>query len=105
MEAGVTGSTVEGLEAFFAVVRPGLPQKIRHSLAYTDIIENSLYTVCRVTGKVKTLAKRQDSPLKVRRRPAGGPEDLAAPQRVSQAVPPTKRALGAPENDSGQQRH
>ena len=43
----------EGLEEILTVIRLGLPQQLRRSLACTNIIENALGTVRQVTRNVK----------------------------------------------------
>ena len=49
VEPGVAGSVLEGLEEILTVIRLGLPQELRRSLACTNIIENAPGTVCQVT--------------------------------------------------------
>ena len=53
VEPGVAGSILEGLEEILTVIRLGLPQELRRSLACTNIIENALGTVRQVTRNVK----------------------------------------------------
>ncbi len=53
VEPGVAGSTLEGLEEILTVIRLGLPQELRRSLACTNIVENTLDTVRQVTRNVK----------------------------------------------------
>lgn len=50
---GVSNSILEGLDEMLTVVRLGLPTELRRSLACTNIIENALGTVRRVTANVK----------------------------------------------------
>jgi hypothetical protein len=50
---GVSGSLLEGLEEILTVTRLGLPAELRRSLACTNIIENMMGTVRRVTRNVK----------------------------------------------------
>lgn len=50
---GVSSSILEGLDEMLTVVRLGLPWELRRSLACTNIIENALGTVRRVTANVK----------------------------------------------------
>jgi transposase-like protein len=50
---GVSNSILEGLDEMLTVVRLGLPRELRRSLACTNIIENALGTVRRVTANVK----------------------------------------------------
>jgi len=50
---GVSNSILEGLDEMLTVVRLGLPRALRRSLACTNIIENALGTVRRVTANVK----------------------------------------------------
>ncbi len=52
-EPGVAGSILEGLDDILTVIRLGLPRELRRSLACTNIIENALGTVRRVSGNVK----------------------------------------------------
>jgi hypothetical protein len=49
----VAGSIPKGLEEILTVIRLGLPQELRRSLACTSTIENSLGTVRQVTRNVK----------------------------------------------------
>jgi putative transposase len=51
--SGVSGSILEGIEEILTVTRLGLPQKLRRSLACTNIIENVMGTVRRVCRNVK----------------------------------------------------
>ncbi len=53
VEPGVAGSILEGLEEILTVIRLGLPQQLRRSLACTNIVENALGTVRQVTRNVK----------------------------------------------------
>ena len=53
VEPGVAGSILEGLEEILTVIRLGLPQELRRSLACTNIVENALGTVRQVTRNVK----------------------------------------------------
>ncbi len=53
VEPGVAGSILEGLDEILTVIRRGLPQELRRSLAWTDIIENALGTVRQVSRNVK----------------------------------------------------
>ena len=53
MDLGVAGSILEGLDEILTVIRLGLPHKLRRSLACTNIIENALGKVRRVSGNVK----------------------------------------------------
>ena len=53
VEPGVAGSILEGLDEVLTVIRLGLPPELRRSLACTNIIENALGTVRRVTRNVK----------------------------------------------------
>ena len=50
---GVSGSLLEGLEEILTVTRLGLPAELRRSLACTNIIENMMGTIRRVTRNVK----------------------------------------------------
>lgn len=50
---GVSASILEGLEEILTVNRLGLPKELRRSLACTNIIENALGTVRRVSRNVK----------------------------------------------------
>ncbi len=50
---GVSGSLLEGLDAILTVTRLGLPAELRRSLACTNIIENMMGTVRRVSRNVK----------------------------------------------------
>ncbi len=52
-EPGVSGSILEGLDEILTVIRLGLPQELRRSLACTNIIENALGTVRQVCHNVK----------------------------------------------------
>ena len=47
------GSILEGLDEILTVIRLGLPQEFRRSLACTNIIENALGTVRQVSRNVK----------------------------------------------------
>lgn len=49
---GVSGSILEGMDEILTVVRLGLPEQLRRSLACTNIIENALGTVRRVSRNV-----------------------------------------------------
>ena len=53
VEPGVARSILEGLDEILTVIRLGLPQELRRSLACTNIIENALGTVRQVTRNVK----------------------------------------------------
>ncbi len=53
VEPGVAGSIPEGLDDILTVIRLGLPQELRRSLACTNIVENALGTVRQVTRNVK----------------------------------------------------
>ncbi len=50
---GVAGSLLEGLDEILTVVRLGLPAELRRSLACTNIIENMMGTIRRVSRNVK----------------------------------------------------
>jgi putative transposase len=50
---GVSGSLLEGLDEILTVTRLGLPTELRRSLACTNIIENMMGTVRRVSRNVK----------------------------------------------------
>src|SRR5882672_5724081 len=50
---GVAASILEGLDEILTVIRLGLPAELRRSLACTNIIENMMGTVRRVTRNVK----------------------------------------------------
>ncbi|MCP4935520.1 MAG: IS256 family transposase, partial [bacterium] len=50
---GVAGSILEGLDDILTVTRLGLPEDLRRSLACTNIIENMMGTIRRVTRNVK----------------------------------------------------
>lgn len=50
---GVSGSILEGLDDILTVTRLGLPEELRRSLACTNIIENMMGTIRRVTRNVK----------------------------------------------------
>jgi transposase-like protein len=50
---GVSGSLLEGLDEILTVTRLGLPAELRRSLACTNIIENMMGTVRRITSNVK----------------------------------------------------
>jgi len=50
---GVSQSLLEGLDEILTVIRLGLPSELRRSLACTNIIENMMGTVRRVTRNVK----------------------------------------------------
>jgi transposase-like protein len=51
--SGVAGSILEGIDEILTVTRLGLPKELRRSLACTNIIENMMSTVRRVTRNVK----------------------------------------------------
>ncbi len=50
---GVSGSILEGIDEILTVTRLGLPEELRRSLACTNIIENMMGTIRRVTHNVK----------------------------------------------------
>ena len=50
---GVSGSILEGLDDILTVTRLGLPGNLRRSLARTNIIENMMSGIRRVTRNVK----------------------------------------------------
>jgi transposase-like protein len=50
---GVSGSILEGIDDILTVTRLDLPDDLRRSLACTNIIENMMGTIRRVTGNVK----------------------------------------------------
>jgi transposase-like protein len=50
---GVSGSLLEGLDEILTVTRLGLPRELRRSLACTNIIENMMGTIRRVSRNVK----------------------------------------------------
>jgi putative transposase len=50
---GVSGSLLEGLDEILTVTRLGLPAELRRSLACTNIIENMMGTIRRVSHNVK----------------------------------------------------
>jgi putative transposase len=50
---GVAGSILEGIDEILTVVRLGLPEELRRSLACTNIIENLMGTIRRVCRNVK----------------------------------------------------
>ena len=50
---GVSGSILEGIDDILTVTRLGLPEELRRSLACTNIIENMMGTIRRVTRNVK----------------------------------------------------
>lgn len=50
---GVSGSLLEGLDDILTVTRLGLPRALRRSLACTNIIENMMGTIRRVSRNVK----------------------------------------------------
>ena len=50
---GVSGSLLEGLDEILTVTRLGVPAELRRSLACTNIIENMMGTIRRVTRNVK----------------------------------------------------
>jgi transposase-like protein len=50
---GVAASILEGLDEMLTVIRLGLPQSLRRSLACTNIIENMMGTIRRVCRNVK----------------------------------------------------
>ena len=68
VEPGVAGSILEGLEEILTVIRLGLPQQLRRSLACTNIIENALGTVRQVTRNVK---RRRNAEMALRWTAAG----------------------------------
>ena len=53
---GVSGSLLEGLDEILTVTRLGLPAELRRSLACTNIIENMMGTIRRVSRNVKHLS-------------------------------------------------
>ena len=50
---GISATILEGLEEILCVVRLGLPQDLRRSLACTNIIENMNGTIRQVSRNVK----------------------------------------------------
>jgi len=50
---GVSGSLLEGLDEILTVTRLGVPAELRRSLACTNIIENMMGTIRRVSRNVK----------------------------------------------------
>jgi len=50
---GVSGSLLEGLDEILTVTRLGLPAELRRSLACTNIIENMMGTIRRISRNVK----------------------------------------------------
>jgi transposase-like protein len=50
---GVSGSILEGLDEILTVLHLGLPARLRRSLACTNIVENMMGTIRRVSGNVK----------------------------------------------------
>jgi putative transposase len=60
---GVAGSLLEGLDEILTVVRLGLPTELRRSLACTNIIENMMGTIRRVSRNVK---RWQDASMALR---------------------------------------
>ncbi len=50
---GISATILEGMEEILCVVRLGLPQDLRRSLACTNIIENMNGTIRQVTRNVK----------------------------------------------------
>jgi Transposase, Mutator family len=50
---GVAASILEGLDEMLTVIRLGLPEQLRRSLACTNIIENMMGTIRRVCRNVK----------------------------------------------------
>jgi transposase-like protein len=65
---GVANSILEGIDEMLTVTRLGLPDKLRRSLACTNIIENMMGTVRRVCRNVK----RWRNPAMARRWTAAG---------------------------------
>jgi transposase-like protein len=65
---GVAGSILEGLDEILTVTRLGLPDDLRRSLACTNVIENMMGTVRRVTRNVK---RWQDASMALRWTAAG----------------------------------
>ena len=49
----MSGSLLEGLDEILTVTRLGLPDELRRSLACTNIIENMMGTIRRVSRNVK----------------------------------------------------
>ena len=60
---GVAGSLLQGLDEILTVVRLGLPTELRRSLACTNIIENMMGTIRRVSRNVK---RWQDASMALR---------------------------------------
>ena len=56
---GVAASILEGLDEILTVVRLKLPKELRRSLACTNIAENMMGTIRRVTRNVKRLGLLQ----------------------------------------------
>ncbi len=85
------------------VIRLGLPQELRRSLACTNIIENALGTVRQVTHNVK---RWRNAEMALRWTAAGLLEAQKSFHRIKAYIAschPPKRSPGAPEKGSGRQ--
>ena len=71
--AGVAGSILEGIDEMLTVTRLGLPDKLRRSLACTNMIENVMGTVRRVCRNVT----RWNSPSMAMRWAAAAMQDAS----------------------------
>ena len=91
---GVANSILEGIDEMLTVTRLGLPDKLRRSLACTNIIENMMGTVRRVCRNVK----RWRNPAMARRWTAAGMLEARKGFRCLKAykqLPVLKAALAA----------
>jgi len=89
---GVAASILEGLDEILTVARLKLPKELRRSLACTNIAENMMGTIRRVTRNVKRLAGRQDGAQMGRCRHDGGHQRLPKAQSLQATSRSSSRA-------------
>ena len=97
---GVAGSILEGLDEILTVVRLALPTPLRRSLACTNVIENMLGTVRRVSRNVK---RWRNAAMALRWAAAGMMEAVKGFRRLKayRQLPILKAALVAHANKHG----
>jgi hypothetical protein len=88
---GVSKSILEGLDEILTVSRLGLPAELRRSLACTNIIENMMGTVRRVTRNVKRWSSSSMA-LRWTGRHARSQEGLSQAKSLQATSGPTSRA-------------
>jgi len=80
---GVSGSILEGIDDILTVTRLGLPDDLRRSLACTNIIENMMGTIRRVTHNVK---RWRDAKMALRWTAAGMMEAQKGFRRITKPI-------------------